>query len=170
MHIWDVPPIFYLAMITLVKCELWLAQGRNDLAESWLLRLSQTYGGQQAAAAPEFHPLLPLHIELQQALLEQAQGRSAQAGQRLQALVNRGQASGGQLLCVTALCQQVGLLLAQGDQVEARERLLQAFEAARGGALQPFQRLLAGHPQWLREQLQAQPAGCLLYTSPSPRD
>src|SRR5471032_3550783 len=24
MHIWDVPPIYYLAMITLVKCELWL--------------------------------------------------------------------------------------------------------------------------------------------------
>lgn len=157
MHIWDVPPIFYLAMITLVKCELWLAQGRNDLAESWLLRLSQTYGGQQAAAAPEFHPLLPLHIELQQGLLEQAQGRTAQAGQRLQALVNRGQASGGQMLCVTALCQQVALLLSQGELAQARERLLAALEAARGGALQPFQRLLAEHPDWLREHLQTQP-------------
>ncbi len=158
MHIWDVPPIFYLAMITLVKCELWLAQGRNDLAESWLLRLSQTYGGQQAAAAPEFHPLLPLHIELQQALLEQVQGRVAQAGQRLQALVGRGQASGGHLLCVTALCQQVGLLIAQGDPVAARERLAASLEAARGGALQPFQRLLNEHPDWLREQLLTQPA------------
>ncbi|MCU1734263.1 MULTISPECIES: helix-turn-helix transcriptional regulator [unclassified Pseudomonas] len=158
MHIWDVPPIFYLAMITLVKCELWLAQGRNDLAESWLLRLSQTYGGQQAAAAPEFHPLLPLHIELQQALLEQAQGRLAQSGQRLQALVSRGQASGGQLLCVIALCQQVGLLLAQGDLSGARERLVSSLESARGGVLQPYQRLLNEHPDWLREQLQTQPA------------
>ncbi len=26
MHIWDVPPIYYLAMITLIKCELWLAK------------------------------------------------------------------------------------------------------------------------------------------------
>lgn len=51
MHIWDVPPVYYLAMITLVKCELWLAQGRIDLAESWLLRLGQTYGGEQPAAA-----------------------------------------------------------------------------------------------------------------------
>lgn len=161
MHIWDVPPIFYLAMITLVKCELWLAQGRNDLAESWLLRLSQTYGGQQAAAAPEFHPLLPLHIELQQALLEQAQGRLAQAGQRLQALVSRGQASGGQLLCVTALCQQVSLLLAQGEQVQARDRLLASLEAAKGGVLQPYQRLIAEHPDWLREQLLSQPASAL---------
>ena len=115
--------------------------------------------------------MLPLHIELQQALLEQVQGRAAQAGQRLQALVNRGQASGGQLLCVIALCQQVALLLAQGEQGEARERLAQALDAARGGALQPFQRLLAEHPEWLREQLQALPAGvvqaCLLGLLPT---
>ncbi len=68
MHIWDVPPIYYLAMITLVKCELWLAQGRTDLAEAWLARLGQTYTGERAAAPPEFHPQLPLHVELQQAL------------------------------------------------------------------------------------------------------
>ncbi len=76
MHIWDVPPVYYLAMITLVKCELWLAQGRTDLAESWLQRLGQTYGGEQPAAAPEFHPLLPLHIALQQASLDRIQLRS----------------------------------------------------------------------------------------------
>lgn len=29
MHIWDVPPVYYLAMITLAKCELWLSQGRS---------------------------------------------------------------------------------------------------------------------------------------------
>ena len=119
MHIWDVPPIYYLAMITLVKCELWLAQGRMDLAESWLLRLGQTYGGERAAAAPEFHPLLPLHIELQQALLEQVQGRTAQAAERLQALTVRGRTQGGHLLSVTALCQHIGLLLAKGDPAPA---------------------------------------------------
>ena len=27
MHIWDIPPIYYLAMITLSKCELWLTPG-----------------------------------------------------------------------------------------------------------------------------------------------
>lgn len=52
MHIWDVPPIYYLAMLTLVKCELWLAQGRTDLAGAWLTRLGQTYNGEQAAAPP----------------------------------------------------------------------------------------------------------------------
>lgn len=66
MHIWDVPPIYYLAMITLIKCELWLAQGRTDLADAWLARLGQTYNGEHAAAAPEFHPHLPQHIGLQQ--------------------------------------------------------------------------------------------------------
>ncbi|PWB34836.1 helix-turn-helix transcriptional regulator [Pseudomonas sp. SDI] len=159
MHIWDVPPIFYLAMITLVKCEIWLAQGRTDLAESWLLRLGQTYGGEQAAAAPEFHPLLPRHIELQQARLEQVQGRLEQAGQRLQGLTARGLTSGGLLLSVTALCQHIGLLLDQHQREAACELLGQALDAARGGALQPFQNLLDEHPQWLREQLQQQPAG-----------
>ncbi|WP_188035361.1 LuxR C-terminal-related transcriptional regulator [Pseudomonas sp. EZ-C24] len=158
MHIWDVPPIFYLAMITLVKCELWLAQGRTDLAESWLLRLGQTYGGEQPAAAPEFHPLLPLHIELQQALLERVQGRSAQAVERLQRLVERGQASGGQLLAASALCQLIGLHLAEGREQSAASLLPQALLAAQGGALQAFQRLLEDQPLWLREQLSTRPA------------
>ncbi|MFJ1574197.1 LuxR C-terminal-related transcriptional regulator [Pseudomonas sp. NPDC088322] len=158
MHIWDVPPIFYLAMITLVKCELWLAQGRTDLAESWLLRLAQTYGGEQPAAAPEFHPLLPLHIELQQALLERVQGRSAQAVARLQRLVERGQASGGQLLAASALCQLIALHLAEGREQSAASLLPQALLAAQGGALQAYQRLLDEQPLWLREQLSTRPA------------
>ncbi|WP_248918707.1 LuxR C-terminal-related transcriptional regulator [Pseudomonas entomophila] len=158
MHIWDVPPIFYLAMITLVKCELWLAQGRTDLAESWLLRLGQTYGGEQPAAAPEFHPLLPLHIELQQALLERVLQRPHDAEARLRMLVERGHASGGMTLVVSAVCQLIGLLLVAGREPEAGRLLPQALEAAQGGALQAFQRLLEDHPEWLREQLVAQAA------------
>lgn len=153
MHIWDVPPIFYLAMITLVKCELWLAQGRTDLAESWLLRLGQTYGGEQPAAAPEFHPLLPLHIELQQALLERVLARVDDAEARLHRLIERGQASAGMTLMVSAQCQLIALLLAQGREPEAAKLLAQALEAAQGGALQAFQRLIEEQPQWLREQL-----------------
>ncbi|BBH44350.1 LuxR C-terminal-related transcriptional regulator [Pseudomonas sp. KU43P] len=157
MHIWDVPPIFYLAMITLVKCELWLAQGRTDLAESWLLRLGQTYGGEQPAAAPEFHPLLPLHIELQQALLEHVLGRSGEAERRLRGLVERGQASGGMLLTLSAACQWMALLLAEGRETEAAEHLPVAVAAAQGGVVLPFQRLIEFHPHWLREQLLSQP-------------
>ncbi|MBF8792013.1 helix-turn-helix transcriptional regulator [Pseudomonas monteilii] len=161
MHIWDVPPIFYLAMITLVKCELWLAQRRTDLAESWLLRLGQTYGGEQPAAAPEFHPLLPLHIELQQALLDGVLGRSQETTGRLRALVARGQGNGGMMLVVCGLCHWMAQLLDEGRVQEAEALLPQALEAAQGGVLQPFQRLLEAHPCWLREQLAAHPA-CLV--------
>ena len=154
MHIWDVPPIYYLAMITLVKCELWLAQGRTDLAEAWLARLGQTYTGEQAAAPPEFHPQLPLHIELQQAQLESIKGDLGRAEQRLNRLVEHGQQSGRQLLSVMALTQKAALLLAAGRGPQARQDLAQALEAGVGGAVQPFMALLHGHPGWMREQLQ----------------
>jgi LuxR family maltose regulon positive regulatory protein len=157
MHIWDVPPIYYLAMITLVKCELWLSQGRTDLAEAWLSRLGQTYNGEHAAAPPEFHPQLPLHIELQQALLEVIQGQPMLAEGRLNALLEQGQTSGRQMLSVMALAQKITLLLAAGREPEARKALVQALEAAAGGVLQPFDGLLTAHPDWLRGQLQLFP-------------
>ncbi|WJK08949.1 LuxR C-terminal-related transcriptional regulator [Pseudomonas fluorescens] len=153
MHIWDVPPIYYLAMITLVKCELWLAQGRIDLAEAWLARLGQTYTGERAAAPPEFHPQLPLHVELQQALLDMIQGHPMLAEGRLNALLENGQQTGRQLLSVMALTQKVALLLAGGREAEARKALSQALEAATGGVLQPFDALVREHADWLRGQL-----------------
>jgi len=153
MHIWDVPPIYYLAMITLVKCELWLAQGRMDLAEAWLARLGQTYNGEHPAAPPEFHPQLPLHIELQQALLEVIQGQPMLAEGRLNALLEHGQQTGRQMLSAMALTQKISLLLGTGREPEARKALSQALDAAAGGILQPFERLLAEHPDWIRGQL-----------------
>ncbi|UST78884.1 LuxR C-terminal-related transcriptional regulator [Pseudomonas siliginis] len=155
MHIWDVPPIYYLAMITLVKCELWLAQGRIDLAEAWLARLGQTYTGEHAAAPPEFHPQLPLHVELQQALLDVIQGQPMLAEGRLNVLHENGQRTGRQLLSVMALTQKVALLLSSGREPEARKVLSQALEAAAGGVYQPFDALLKNHADWLRGQLQA---------------
>ncbi|MEX5686072.1 LuxR C-terminal-related transcriptional regulator [Pseudomonas silesiensis] len=154
MHIWDVPPIYYLAMITLVKCELWLAQGRTDLAEAWLTRLGQTYNGEHPAAPPEFHPQLPLHIELQQALLDVIQGQPMLAEGRLNALLENGQQTGRQLLSVLVLTQKIDLLLAHSREPEARQAFVQSLEAASGGALQPFDGLLNKYPDWLREQLQ----------------
>lgn len=154
MHIWDVPPIYYLAMITLVKCELWLAQGRTDLAEAWLTRLGQTYNGAHPAAPPEFHPHLPQHIELQQALLEVIQGQPMLAEGRLNALLQNGQQTGRQLLSVMVLTQKTELLLAHNRQPEARQAFAQSLEAASGGVLQPYDGLLNKYPDWLREQLQ----------------
>ncbi|PAV93457.1 hypothetical protein WR25_00949 [Diploscapter pachys] len=56
-------------------------------------------------------------------------------------------------LMVSAQCQLIALLLAQGREPEAAKLLAQALEAAQGGALQAFQRLIEEQPQWLREQL-----------------
>ncbi|EGH69401.1 LuxR C-terminal-related transcriptional regulator [Pseudomonas syringae] len=153
MHIWDVPPIYYLAMITLVKCELWLLQGRMDLAEAWLLRLTQTYNGGLGAAAPECHPQLPQYIELQRAVLERQQGDGVACEQRLQALERRAQEVGAKLLGLIAMTRQIGLLLSQARRDEARALLLRSLPAASGGALMPFKALLGEHPEWLHEQL-----------------
>jgi len=158
MHIWDVPPVYYLAMITLAKCEIWLVQGRVDLAQAWLERLGQTYG-EQAAASPEFHPQLSLHIALQQAVLEQVQQHLGAAEQRLRRLAEHGQATGGHLLSAHALGQLIGLLLDSGLAEEAGRLFPHALQAAAGGALQPFARLLASHPRWLAHQLAQSPAG-----------
>ncbi|MGY2292564.1 LuxR C-terminal-related transcriptional regulator [Pseudomonas sp. SDO528_S397] len=157
MHIWDVPPIFYLAMITLVKCELWLAQGRTDLADAWLVRLGQTYIGDQAAAAPEFHPHLPQHIELQQAALDAIRHQPDAALQRLEAVACQAHDSGRQMIRLMALTQQTRLLLDGGQPARACAVFARALEAAAGGALQPFAPLLERYPDWTREQLAREP-------------
>lgn len=161
MHIWDVPPIYYLAMITLIKCELWLAQGRTDLAEAWLARLEQTYNGEHAAAAPEFHPHLPQHIGLQQAALDATRHQRGAALQRLEELAQQAHDSGRQMIALMALTQQTQLLLEGDQETKARPILARALEAGAGGALQPFQRLLDAHPDWMREQLAQDPHGLL---------
>ncbi|WP_240008821.1 LuxR C-terminal-related transcriptional regulator [Aquipseudomonas campi] len=157
MHIWDVPPVYYLAMITLSKCELWLTQGQVELANAWLMRLADTYSGEQAATAPEFHPQLSLHIEIHRAALERRQGQVEAAERRLRALVIRAQSCGGQLLGTFAHVQLTLLLCSTGREREAQQQLLSCLEAAAGGCLLPFHELLAHQPGWLREQLQTAP-------------
>jgi LuxR family maltose regulon positive regulatory protein len=161
MHIWDVPPIYYLAIITLVKCELWLAQGRIDLAEAWLMRLGQTYSGEHPAAAPECHPHLPQHIQLLQAVLDDVKGHKAEAVLRLQRLEDHAQTAGAHLVSLTALTQQILFVMGTPDEAKAKPLLNRALQAATGGALLPFQRLIRQHPDWLREQLQPRKP-CLL--------
>jgi LuxR family maltose regulon positive regulatory protein len=110
-----------------------------------------------SGCAPEFHPQLPLHVELQQALLEVIQGQPMLAEGRLSGLLEHGQQTGRQLLSAMALTQKVSLLLGCGREPEARKALSQALDAAAGGVLQPFEGLLAEHPDWLRGQLQLNP-------------
>lgn len=158
MHIWDVPPVYYLAMITLAKCELWLAQGRIDLADAWLLRLGQTYGGDHPAAAPECLPQMPQHIELLRAMLDTIQGRTEQSVQRLTQLEERAQHMGAGLLGLNAMNQHILLALDMADRPKAQRLLERAFQAATGGAVLPFLGLIRKYPDWLREQLLKRPA------------
>jgi LuxR family maltose regulon positive regulatory protein len=82
------------------------------------------------------------------------------------------------MLSVMALNQKVALLLSLGREPAARSTLSQAFEAAAGGVLQPFEWLLGGeHREWLREQLLHAPPSTLcqnllerLPTSTQPAD
>ncbi len=164
MHIWDVPPVYYLAMITLAKCELWLTQGQVDLANAWLLRLAETYGGENAAAAPEFHPQLPLHVELHRAALERRLGLLSEAERRLRALILRAPNCGGQLLGVFAQVQLTLMLCTAGREREAQHQLHNCLAAASGGALLPFHELLVHQPNWLREQLRCAPPSPLVET------
>jgi LuxR family maltose regulon positive regulatory protein len=73
---------------------------------------------------------------------------------RLNTLLENGQQTGRQMLSAMALTQKVSLLLGCGREPEARKALIQALDAAAGGVLQPFEGLLAEHPDWLRAQLQ----------------
>ncbi|PKF70161.1 helix-turn-helix transcriptional regulator [Pseudomonas fluvialis] len=155
MHSWDVPPVYYLAMITLVKCELWLAQGQLEMAAAWLARLALTYSGEEAAAAPEFHPQLPLHIQLYQARLAHLQGDDAQAERRLRGLIGQAQSQGGQLLALIAQTRLFSLLQGAGRSVEAQQVLGDALQVAEGGALMPLLELLQRQPETWRGALQA---------------
>lgn len=162
MHIWDVPPVYHLAMITLVKCELWLHQGQTELAGDWLKRLLLAYCGQQAAAAPEFHPQIAMHIQILLAVHEIFSGLYHEAEQRLRGLSQQDQSDGGGLVAVAAQTQLIRLLLHRGRVDEACSQLRNVVQAAVGGGLLPFAELLREQPGWLREQLQQQASAPLV--------
>lgn len=152
MHIWDVPPVIYLAMITLVKCELWLGQGQLELADAWLQRMAQSYGNEQTAP-PEFHPQLLLHVALLRAALARLQGHAGEAERQLRALIQQAQAAGATLMAVMAQAQLAMLMRVTEREREAQQTLAASLMAAAGGALLPFQEIIRHQPQWLGEQL-----------------
>ncbi|MBP7958921.1 MAG: helix-turn-helix transcriptional regulator, partial [Thiopseudomonas sp.] len=170
MHTWDIPSIYYLAMLTLSKCELWLQQGQLELAQPWLERLSATYNVQQMDKASEFHPQLALYVELQMAALECATGQVASAEQRLAGLIAYAQQYDCVVIEQTARVRLCVILLEQGATVRAVNELQKALDLAQGGAVLAFQSLIAVHVQWFRQQLNLrssdQVAGELLMALP----
>lgn len=157
MHIWDVPAIYYLAMVTLIKCELWMRQGQVELAAAWLPQLQEAYCGPNSAMVPEFHPQMALHIDLQMSALQRLQGDSAAAEQRLRALCERAQGAEAHLVGMMAQAQLAQLLRLGGREREAQQQLQACLNAARGGALLPFEELLQHMPGWVHENLLERP-------------
>lgn len=170
MHIWDVPSIYYLAMLTLSKCELWLQQGQLELAQPWLERLSATYNVQQMDKASEFHPQLALYVELQMAALECATAQVQLAEQRLAGLIAYAQQHDCVVIEQTARVRLCVILLEHNATARAVNELHRALELAQGGAVLAFQPLMAKHVQWFRQQLKLcsldQVAGELLAALP----
>jgi LuxR family maltose regulon positive regulatory protein len=157
MHAWDVPPIYYLALVTLVKCELWMSQGQLPLAGIWLVRLEETYAGEQAAAAPELLPQLPMHITLQRAALAIERGQSKEAEKLLRQLEQRARASDCLMIATMAGAHLCLLQRMGGSEREAQQQLRASLDLARGGAFWQFQPLIERQAEWLRAQLRVQP-------------
>ncbi|OBY88936.1 helix-turn-helix transcriptional regulator [Pseudomonas sp. AU11447] len=153
MHVWDVPPVYYLSAITLIKCELWLGQGQVELASAWLERLRDTYTGAEPATPPECSPQLPRNVEMLQALLERREGRMAEAEARLRAVASGALQGGAQLQARFAQGQLVALLLQDGREREASFELGECLSGLAAGLTIPLQEVLQQHPEWLREQL-----------------
>ncbi len=63
MNLWDIPQAFYLAWLTALKCDLWIYQGKLELARSWLERLQAQYKNGKAWPPMYFH-FLPGLISL----------------------------------------------------------------------------------------------------------
>lgn len=157
LHAWDVPPIYYLALVTLVKCELWAAHGQVPLAELWLARLSETYCGETPAAAPELLPQLPLHLGLRRATLARRRGLVQDAERQFRELQRQTRRCGALMLACFADAQLALLMLERDRPSDASAALTNALESGRGGSLLPFVPLLRRYPQWLRAQLAHQP-------------
>lgn len=153
MHLWDVPAVVYLAILTLSKCSLWLRQKQWELAETWLQRLAETYLGPQATAAPEQQLHLALNIVLQQAQLSYLRHDDSRCLQQLAAL---------ERLCVERKnlylklhCQLLKLRLGlrQGELEAAAQLLEQLLQESDLGSCGLFTELLDEHPRWFFERL-----------------
>ena len=158
MHAWDVPPVYYLALVTLVKCELWMSQGQLPLAGIWLARLGETYVGEQAAAAPELLPQLSLHIALQRAVLTALRGQAKEAEKLLLQLEQQARTNDCLMIATLASVHLCLLLRMGGREREAQQLLRTSLDLAQGGGLWQFQPLITQQSDWLRAQLREQPA------------
>lgn len=162
MHLWDIPPVFYLAWVTAIKSDLWITSGRLDLAGHWLPRLRQTYCLQPSAAPPAFFHALPAVIEQIYARYLASNGDQLAAESLLRQLAGRLQQQGERLQQLSVLISLVRLLYRNQRPEEAEHSLLIALALAdRDCIAGPFHSLLLQAPGGLAGALQRAPASAL---------
>lgn len=162
MHMWDVPPVFYLGWVTALKCDLWLSTGRRELTEQWLPRLRQTYGGTEPAAPPPFYHALGVFIELVSARLFWLAGDPSACEQVLRALLADLQHSGESLQTTLVQVHLARLLFHSERDAEAAVLLRAALAtAAPNDYLSAFLPLVKQSPPGLLAALSGAPASAL---------
>ena len=162
MHMWDIPPVFYLGWVTALKCDLWMSTGRRELAEQWLPRLRQTYSGTDPAAPPPFYHALGVFIELVSARLFWLGGDQRACEQILRALLAELQHSGELLQTTQVQVHLARLLFHSGRDAEAAVLLRAALAAAApNDYLGAFLPLVKQSPPGLPAALSGAPASVL---------
>ncbi|UAW98936.1 AAA family ATPase [Halopseudomonas nanhaiensis] len=147
MHMWDVPPVLHLGWLTALKCDLWMSNGRRELADQWLPRLLQTYCGDDSAAPPPFHHALAAYIELVHARLLWLRGDQAACERTLRGLLVRLQRAGEGLQVVIVQVHLSRLLFHVGRVSEASAALRAALSiAAPQQIVDPFLLLVRQSP------------------------
>lgn len=162
MHMWDVPPVFYLGWVTALKCDLWMSTERRELAEQWLPRLRQTYRGAEPAAPPPFYHALGVFIELVSARLFWLAGDQTACEQVLRTLLAELQHSSESLQTTLVQVHLARLLFHSARDAEAAALLRSALAAAApNDYVSAFLPLLKQSPPGLAAALSGAPASAL---------
>lgn len=162
MHLWDIPPVYYLGWVTALKADLWISSDRQELAEHWLPRLRQTYCVGAAAAPPPFFHALPVAIELVYVRLLWAKGDQVAAESCLRELAGRLQRDGQRLQQLLVLVHLVRVLYSQNRDEEAEQQLRAALALAGEDCLTGvFRSLMRQPPGPLSKALERAPSSRL---------
>ncbi|MCL6417803.1 LuxR C-terminal-related transcriptional regulator [Aestuariirhabdus sp. Z084] len=126
MNLWDIPQVFYLAWLTALKCDLWIYQGKLDLARSWLERLIDLYDKEKVWPPPYFH-FLPGLVRLIYCRLLMADGEPLTAAEAAHRAAERCRRQNFPTYQGVALLYEAAARDQAGERALADERLLQSI-------------------------------------------
>lgn len=156
MSQWDVPQIYYLGMMTVQKCMIWLQQGRLQTAQSWLESLAEAYCQEPAAAPPELHPQMAIQVQIL-LLRTAAMRKDWNAVEQLQVDLLEANKKHAGLMNQFALMQLVYVAISRGELEQAREHLKALLPETEGGVRLHLFDILQRYPQVLHAALDQAP-------------